>query len=251
MTLRRLIAEAYQVRTFQVVAPPGGLGYPAHFDVVCKMPAGSRKEDAPLMLQSLLAERFKLAVHRGVREQDVWALVVGKGGPKFRESPSEVPRNPGDTKGESPEEAGPPVLRTKDGNTIMSSTIGTTFVRSTLNFASLSIHHEASRMTMPFLADLVSRTTFANDREVVDMTGLKGNYDVVYDFPFSATMPGVKTAGVSDANGQGPRPAEAASDPGSVGVLRAMRSLGLDLEKRKVPVEQLIVDRVEKTPTEN
>jgi bla regulator protein blaR1 len=251
MTLRRLIAEAYQVRSFQVVAPPGGLGYPAHFDVVCKMPAGSRKEDAPLMLQSLLAERFKLAVHRGVREQDVWALVVGKGGPKFRESPSEALLNPGDTKGESPEGAGPPVLRTKDGNTIMSSTIGTTFLRSTLNFASLSIHHEASRMTMPFLADLVSRTTFANDREVVDMTGLKGSYDVVYDFPFSATIPGAKAAGVPDANGQGARPAEAASDPGSVGVLRAMRRLGLDLEKRKTQVEQVIVDHAEKTPTEN
>ncbi len=104
---------------------------------------------------------------------------------------------------------------------------------------------------MPYLADLVSRTTFANDRPVVDMTGLKGNYDVVYDMPFSATNPGAKAAGVPGANGQGPRPAEAASVPGSVGVLRAMRSLGLDLEKRKAQVEQLIVDHVEKTPTEN
>ncbi len=113
MMLRQLIAEAYQVRMFQVVAPRVGSVTQRRFDVVCKMPAGSRKEDAPLMLQSLLAERFKLAVHREFREQDVWALVVGKGGPKFRESPSEAPLNPGDTKGESPEGAGPPVRQNK------------------------------------------------------------------------------------------------------------------------------------------
>ena len=242
--LRQLIAEAYQVRMFQVVAPLGGLPG-ARFDIVCKMPAGSRKENAPLLLQSLLADRFKLAVHREFREKDVWALVVGKGGPKFKESPSEVPLNPGDTKVESPEGAGPPVLRTKDGNTTISGTYGTTFIRSTLDYASLTHHVEASRMTMTYLADQVMNTTIANDRQVVDMTGLKGNYDVVYDFPMSE-IPGII---VPTAQGSGP--AEAASNPGSGGVLRAIRSLGLDLERRKVQVEQLIVDHVEKTPTEN
>ena len=245
MYVRRLIAEAYQVRPFQVVAPPGGLPN-GLFDVVCKMPAGSRKEDAALMLQSLLADRFKLAVHREFREREVWALVVGKGGPKFRESPSEALLSPaGDTKGESPEGAAPLVQRTKDGNTIISGTRGTTFIRQTLDNASLSVRTEASRMTMPFLADLVMETTFADDRPVVDMTGLKGDYDVVYDFPMSAT-PGMP---VPKAAGSGP--AEAASNPGSGGVLRAIRSLGLDLERRNAPVEQLIVDHVEKTPTEN
>jgi uncharacterized protein (TIGR03435 family) len=34
-------------------------------------------------------------------------------------------------------------------------------------------------------------------------------------------------------------------------MLRSLKSLGLELENRKAPVEQLIVDRVEKTPTEN
>ena len=247
MILRQLIAEAYQVRMFQVVAPPGGLPG-ARFDIICKMPAGFRKEDAPLMLQSLLAERFKLAVHREFREQDVWALVVGKSGPKFKESASEASLSPGDTREKSPEGAGQAAARKRDGNTTLNGTYGTTSVRMKLDYASSSTHYEASRMTMPFLADLVSRTTFADDRPVVDMTGLKGDYDVVYDLPFSATNP---AAGVPSANAQSPRPAEAASDPGSVGVLRAMRSLGLDIERRKVRVEQLIVDHVEKTPTEN
>ena len=41
------------------------------------------------MLQSLLAERFKLAMHREMREAQSFALVVDKGGPKFRESPDD------------------------------------------------------------------------------------------------------------------------------------------------------------------
>ena len=59
MTLRQLMADAYQVRSWQVEGPDWLTT--ERFDVVCKMPAGSRKEDAPLMLQSLLADRFKLA----------------------------------------------------------------------------------------------------------------------------------------------------------------------------------------------
>ena len=251
MTLRQLIAEAYQVRLFQIVAPPGTLPR-GPFDIVCKMPAGSRKEDAPLMLQSLLAGRFKLAVHREFREKDVWALVVGKDGPKFRESPSEALLNPGDTTGESPEKASPPVSKTKDGNEIVNITSGTTSLSYTLDIASMSLHYEASRMTMPYLAELMSRTSFSNGLPVMDMTELKSNYDVVYDLPMSALAPGVRAAGVSSTSGQDPRPAEAASDPGGgIGVLHAMRSLGLDLEKRKAQMEHLIIDHVEKKPTEN
>jgi uncharacterized protein (TIGR03435 family) len=250
MTLRQLIDEAYQVRSFQVAGPDSVTT--ERFDVICKMPAGSLKGDAPLMLQSLLADRFKLAVHREFREQDVLALVVGKGGPKFRESPSEAPLSPGDTKEESPEGAGQAASGRKDGSINISGTFGITGLRATLDYANSSVHVETSRMTMPHLADLVMRTTFANDRPVVDMTGLKGNYEVTFDFPMAALgMRGATAAGVTAANAQGPRPAEAASDPGSVGVLRAIRSLGLDLERRKAPVEQLIVDHVEKVPTEN
>src|ERR1017187_2897784 len=167
MTLRQLIAEAYQVRSWQVVGPAWLTT--ERFDVVCKMPAGSRKEDAPLMLQSLLADRFKLAVHRELKEQSVTALVLGMGGPKLKESPSEAPLN----LGEAPEEGDQAAPKKKEIS--LSMTVGTVSVHSTLDYTNSSVHVEASRMTMAYLADLLGRTTLDNGRPVVDMTGLAGN----------------------------------------------------------------------------
>jgi uncharacterized protein (TIGR03435 family) len=247
MTLRQLIVDAYQVRSFQVVGAdrlPTG-----RFDVVGKMPAGSRKEDAPLMLQSLLADRFKLVVHRESREQGVAALVVGKGGPKLKESPPEEPLKPGDTKGAAPEGAGQTAPGKKDASATM--TLGTVGYHFTVDLANSSFHLEASRMTMGDLAELLMKADAGNGRAVVDMTGLKGNYEVILDIPIAA-VEGIAATGADIANdAQGPRPAEAASDPGSGRMLRSLKSLGLELENRKAPVEQLIVDHVEKTPTEN
>src|SRR5205814_5568237 len=56
------------------------------FDILAKMPEGATKEQVPEMLQALLAERFQLKVHRENREQSIYALVVGKGGPKLKEA---------------------------------------------------------------------------------------------------------------------------------------------------------------------
>ena len=52
------------------------------------MPEGASKDDAPGMLVSLLEERFKLAAHRDNQEHPVLALMVGKDGPKLKESPA-------------------------------------------------------------------------------------------------------------------------------------------------------------------
>ena len=47
-------------------------------------------------------------------------------------------------------------------------------------------------------------------------------------------------------------PAEVASDPGGGStLLQSLRNLGLDLAERKMPVVKLIIDHVERTPTEN
>jgi uncharacterized protein (TIGR03435 family) len=65
------------------------------FDVVAEVAADTTREQALLMLQTLLAQRLKLAVHHEQRELPYLALVAGKTGPKFREGPPDAP--PGGT----------------------------------------------------------------------------------------------------------------------------------------------------------
>ena len=84
MNLRSLIALAYGLRADQVAGPDWMEEAP--FDIVAKMPEGATKEGAPKMLQTLLEERFKLAVRRTNSERPVLALVVGKGGLKMKPS---------------------------------------------------------------------------------------------------------------------------------------------------------------------
>jgi len=197
------------------------------------------------MLQSLLADRFKLAVHREPKEQAVTAMVVGKDGPKLKGSPSEARLNPGE-----PSEVDRAANKKKDSS--LGMTVGTTGLRMTLDPTNSSVHVEASRMTMAYLADLLGRSTFNNGRPVVDMTGLEGSYEVTLDIPLAALGTAVTAdAGAPDGNAEGPPPAASASDPGGGRKLESLKSLGLELENRKAPVEQLIVDSVEKTPTEN
>ncbi|MCL4851422.1 MAG: TIGR03435 family protein [Bryobacteraceae bacterium] len=244
MSLRQLIADAYQVRPFQVVCPDWLLT--ERFDIVAKMPAASRKEDAPLMLQSLLADRFKLAVHRESREEDVMALVVGKEGPNLVESPSA-------TAEELPQETAPFTNRKRDGSSSTSFMMGEVSVRFTIDQATSSVHWEASRMAMADLAHLLMRADLGNGRPVVDRAGLRGSYEVALDIPMTLIggMTSTEKGSISSAGGWEARPADVASDPGSRRMMRSLKSLGLELKKMKAPVERLVVDHVEKKPTEN
>ena len=85
MTIADLIVAAYKVKSFQVSGPDWIKT--ERWDIVAKLPEGSNKDQVPEMLQSLLADRFKLALHRDTKDQSVYALIVGKGGPKLKESP--------------------------------------------------------------------------------------------------------------------------------------------------------------------
>jgi uncharacterized protein (TIGR03435 family) len=85
-SLRDVIRTAYRVKDFQIEGPDWMSS--ARFDITAKLPDGASKDQIPEMLQALLAERFKLQLHRDNKEHAVYALVVGKGGPKLK--PAEV-----------------------------------------------------------------------------------------------------------------------------------------------------------------
>jgi uncharacterized protein (TIGR03435 family) len=264
MALKELIVMAYKVKPFQITGPDWIAN--ERFDIIAKLPSGASKDDAPKMLQALLQERFKLAVHRDSKENPVLALVVGKGGSKLKESPEapqpideNAPLKPGEMKMDTAEG---PVRMTvgKDGSA--SVNMG---VKGTMNYkmdmANQTLHLDASMVTMSGFADMLtqfSKIAGGSGRQVVDMTGLKGNYQVALDISMADLMNMARATTGMDVPGGGgggvaaTAAADAASDPsGSTTLVRAVQGLGLKLEQRKAVVEQLIVDHIEKTPTEN
>ena len=91
-TLLDLIEAAYGVSEDSIAGGPGWISSDL-FDVVAKVPAGTTAATANLMLQTLLADRFKLVVHNDTRPVPRYVLTVGKGGPKLK--PAGGSGNPG------------------------------------------------------------------------------------------------------------------------------------------------------------
>jgi uncharacterized protein (TIGR03435 family) len=81
-SLKSLVVSAYGVKRYQISGPDwldaGG------FNIIAKVPPGVSKQQVKVMLQNLLAERFKLALHHEKRELAVYTLVVAKNGPKMK-----------------------------------------------------------------------------------------------------------------------------------------------------------------------
>jgi uncharacterized protein (TIGR03435 family) len=265
MAMRELIASAYKVKPYQVTGPAWLAT--TRFDIVAKMPEGAKKDDAPAMLQALLAERFKLVAHRETQEHPVLALVVSKNGIKMKESTTIPPAidpdaelKPGETRVDTPN--GPAVVtRNKDGSaTVNMGAKG--IITQRMDMQTQSLHLDSTVTTMDGFADMLTNVMQMGGpggKQVVNMTGLKGNYEVEVDISIADLMASARNAGFdvpgTPAGGtpaQAPGPA-AAADPGGGGttVFASVEKLGLKLEPRKAPVEQLIVDSMNKTPTED
>lgn len=135
VTARKIILEAFQLTQYQL---SGGIGWldADRFDLEAKA-EGASENQLRQMLQTLLAERFKLAVHHETREMPVYALLVGKNGTKVHEW--------------------------KEGDSLPEFGVG----GHPNNFR--------DRGTMQRLADVLSSGP-AVGRPVLDKTGLKGVY---------------------------------------------------------------------------
>ena len=100
-TLQMLINAAYSVENNQISGAPNWLNS-EKYDIEAKMDTSTadelrklgedeRRVERQRMLQALLADRFKLTIHRETKELPIYALVVAKDGAKFQEA------KPGDT----------------------------------------------------------------------------------------------------------------------------------------------------------
>jgi uncharacterized protein (TIGR03435 family) len=187
----------------QLVAPDWVKSQDPHYDIEAQVPPGATREQAQAMLQTLLAERFKLALHHEQREVPHLELVIAKNGPKIKPSPPNAPQS------------------------------GTTF-GGRINTPQIS---------MATLAMLLSRF---ERQAILDATGLKGNYEVKLEWtPESVrNLPPRPDGQPVMFNGE---PADARPSLATA----VQEQLGLKLESRKNPIDVLVVDRAEKTPSEN
>jgi uncharacterized protein (TIGR03435 family) len=259
MSLAELIRTAYDVKPYQISGPDWMTS--ERFDVTAKLPDGATKDQVNVMLQALLAERFKLTLHREKKDRPVYALVVGKGGSKLKESAPDADAVKSDAaKGDAPAAIvvnGQSVVASRDGRGAVMTGGPTGPVRISIGPA--GEHIEALKITMPAFATVLTGMV---DRPVLDMTGLTGTYQLALDIPMAdlqaMAMKAAAAAGIQlpvplndRAGGDGRGFAPVASDPGGSSIFQAVQELGLKLEPRQAPVDVIVIDHVEKTPTEN
>ena len=235
LSLRDYIGIAYKLKIYQI-SGPDWLGS-ERFDIAAKLPAGAAREQVAEMVQTLLEDRFRMKTHRGTKEFPVYGLVLGKAGLKMKESPTDPDIDSRD--------AGKGAVNV----TATGSRAGTTInfgKGSYFTFANNKI--EGKKMTLVAFADTLGR--FA-DRPVVDMTELKGNYDFTLEFSpedfLAMTIRSAIAAGVV-LPPEAMRVLEGASGDS---LFTAVQTLGLKLEPRRAPIEVLVIDQMDKTPTEN
>jgi bla regulator protein blaR1 len=185
------------------------------------------KDQMRLMMQSLLAERFKLAVHFETKEGPVFAMVLtkpGKTGPKLRPHSEGVPCE------DTPATNGPPA-RDSEVFPPVCDTYMMTVNRSSLTRLG------SRNTTLDILAGAIPGPGKL-DHPVVDRTGLTGKFDFSIEF-------------ASEPNQPSPPNADTSADLPGPTFLDALREqLGLKLEPARVPLRVLVIDKVER-PSEN
>jgi uncharacterized protein (TIGR03435 family) len=242
VTLRNVLMAAYDVKEFQI-SGPSWLGN-ERYDIVAKVPPGTTKEQFRLMLQNLLAERFKMSLHHESKELPMYGLVVAKSGLKMKESaPPPPPTDDGGPKDPGAGYGAPPKLvMGKDGMPQMPKGGGGRGMM-------MSMDGGRARMqaTGVPIASLVNMLSNQLSRPVVDETGLTGNYDYTLEF---APEGGHGLMG-GPAPGAGAGGGETNDQAGPNLVTAVQEQLGLKLEAKKGQVDLLVIDRAEKSPTEN
>jgi uncharacterized protein (TIGR03435 family) len=209
-SLSAIIATAHEVELFQIRSGPN-FKY-GEYDLIAKVPAGSTRHQVNLMLRQLLAERFQLTIHSEKQDMPAYALVVGKQGPKFQQSPGSATE---------------PELSATGAPTLQATL-------STNGLYTLTGKHRS----MKELADALSHSVH---RPVLDMTELEGNYDFSLAWMATERLPPPKRSELPDGI-----KAVLYSPEDAVRF-----QLGLKLESRKSLADLLIIDSALEVPIEN
>jgi uncharacterized protein (TIGR03435 family) len=236
LSMLELVALAYQIKGHQISGPDWISTQ--RYDIQAKLPEGGSRGQVPAMLQTLIAERFGMRFHRETRDFNVFALVVAKGGPHLKASENE----------EAPA-APPPAGQIRGGVSVGPG--GTMAFTGPGGNSKITpgpggnLHIETKNMTTKGFAEFISRYY---DRPLVDMTAITGKYDMEFD------VSGEEVRNAARAHGivmRAPDPADGASEPAGASLPSSLQKLGLKLESRKAPAEVIVIDKLEKIPSDN
>ena len=231
LPLKTYLSIAYRMQTHQVTGP-AWLGT-TRFDIMATMPQGVNPQQLPEMFQTLLADRFKLQSHREMRETAVFALEVVKD--RFTLEPVPADRDVTTTAAFSA------------GASASNRGVGVDLGRgSSYTFSDNRL--QARKLMMGMLAQTLTNWV---GRPVVDRTNLEG----FYDFTVELTPEDFQAMQIRSADMAGvalPQQALRILESNTLDSLHeSLRKIGLTLESRRAPMEVLVVDNIDKTPTEN
>jgi uncharacterized protein (TIGR03435 family) len=181
------------------------------FQISAKFPAGANRTQVPQMLQAMLQDRFRMKAHLEQRETPVYLLVQGKGALKMTPTTAQT-EVPPDQRG-----------CTADAGTRICHGVSLESLAGML-----SPQTQMQIMGMP-------------DRPVVDRTGLTGPYDFTFQM---GRIGGRRANPTLDADG---RP----DNSNLITTSDAVKTLGLALEAGKAPLTYLVIEHIERKPSEN
>ena len=242
-----LLMRAYDVKIDQILGPSWIMDNtgPNLYQIDALMPASTTRAQFRLMMQNLLRERFHLRIHRQKRNFPGYELLIAQGGPKLKESrPDPNAAVPGTS---------PMPKRSDDGSLVLppgpqmfiSLGRGTIIVQAQEKPVSELVKN-LGRLIAQSLGE--NPGDFASPKpRIIDKTGLTGENDFTLRF----SCEGCQFAMINGALGALPGPADSSDRvPDIFAALKTQ--LGLRLVKIKdIPLDVIVVDRVDKAPTAN
>lgn len=205
VTFMAILTRALGVQSYRV-SGPAWLDTD-HWEIVATAPPTTTNDEAMLMLQTLLAERFGLKFHRENRETSIFALV------KTRAESLLTPADHG------------------VGLSLAAGSSGTASIKGKVP-----------------LSELVKYLTWRLGKPVIDDTGLVGRYNIELEWVPLESEAGYRRPASGSSN------TEAATELTPVGpsLFAALQeTLGLKLESRKASLQYMVLDAVNRSPTEN
>ena len=210
-SLHNCVQWAYNVGDYQVTGPDWIDSQ--RYDINAKAAGAVNEEELRRMLQSLLADRLKMVFHREIRDLPVFVLTVAKDGLKMKAS----------------EGAGESAFQPVKGAGKLAITVVHT-----------SMAQFADQLRSPLQGP------------VLDETGLKGGFDFTLDVgKYLSLDPGQGTHREGDGPREGGRGGLDGATIETAIVLALRDELGLQLARKKAPVDMIVIEKAEKVPTEN